>query len=172
MLETSDKKQVTSQKGFTLIELIIYLAIVGFILTGISYLILDILGGQVSSYTDQEINHHLRYITDIMTEDVKVAQDIGSLSSNNLVLDMSGDDITYNFDAGSKILTRQVGSDPSFVIHDEQIEVTGSFTDLSRLNRTKNIGIYLEINYKNPDNLSDYNSSTTANLAVELRGRK
>jgi len=48
----------------------------------------------------------------------------------------------------------------------------GSFSDLSYLSRAKNVGINLEINYKNPGNLPDYNASTTAEFAVELRGRR
>jgi prepilin-type N-terminal cleavage/methylation domain-containing protein len=161
-----------SKKGFTLIELIIYLAIVGIILTGISYLILDVLGAQITNYTDQEINYHVRYITDIITKDIESAQDISSIAFDNLVLTMPGDDITYNFDGLNSALTRQIGSSPPVAIHSDNVEVSGTFTELSRLNRTKNVNIHLEINYKNPGNLSDYNSSTTVNLAVELRGRK
>ena len=162
----------SSGAGFTLIELIIYLAIVAMILTSISYLILDILGGQTKNYAGQEINFNLRFISNNLTKDIRSAQDISSLTADTLILTMPGDDITYNFDSGNNILTRQLGAATPADVNSNEVEVTGSFTDLSYLNRTKNVGISLIINYKNPDNLPDYNSSTTAEFAVELRGRR
>jgi len=167
------KSQITNHKqGFTLIELIIYLAIVSIILISISYLILDILGGQVKSYANQEVNHNLRFISNNLIKDIKKAQDIGSLASDTLALTMPGDDITYNFDSIDNKITRQLGVATPVDLNTNRVEVLGSFSDLSYLSRAKNVGINLEINYKNPGNLPDYNASTTAEFAVELRGRR
>ena len=169
---TSYKLQVTREDGFTLIELIIYLAIVSLILVSLSYLILDIMGGQTKSYANQEINQNLRFISNYLTKDIKATQDIGSLTSETLVLILPGDDITYHFDAINNTLTRQLGSTDPVNLNSDRVETTGSFTDLSYTYRNKNIGIFLVINYKNPSNLSDYNASTTANFSIELRGRR
>ncbi len=158
--------------GFTLIELIIYLGIVGMILVSISYLILDIMVGQATNYADQEVNYNFRYIADILTDDIKSSQDIGSLTNSNLVLIMAGDDIIYNFDETNKILSRQVGDAAPLSVNNENIEIIGNFTDFSKMGRTKNVGIHLNISYKNPGNISDYNSTTTVDFAVELRGRR
>ena len=158
--------------GFTLIELIIYLAIVSIFLVSISYLALDILGGQAKSYGSQEINQNIRFVTNFLTKDIKSAQDIGNLSSDFLVLTMPGDDITYNFNSTNLTLTRQIGSNDPVVVNSDQVEVIGSFTNLSYTARNKNIGIDLTISRKNPDNLPDYNASTTVDLSFELRGRR
>ncbi|OGY47110.1 MAG: hypothetical protein A3J62_02205 [Candidatus Buchananbacteria bacterium RIFCSPHIGHO2_02_FULL_38_8] len=166
------KKKFKSGVGFTLIEMIIYLAIVAMVLTAISYLILDIISGQTTSFTDQEVNYNLRFISNNLIKDIKSAQDISSLSGETLVLTMPGEDITYNFNSVDNKLTRQLGSAEPINIHSDQVEVNGSFSSLSYLSRAKNVGIHLEINYKNPDNLSDYNASTTVDFAVELRGRR
>jgi len=161
-----------SNFGFTLIEMIIYLAIVSIVLVSISYLILDVIGGQTKSYAGQEINQNIRYITNILIKDIKAAEDIGSLSSNTLVLTMSGEDITYNFDGVSSIITRQVGAGSVVTLNSSLVEVDGSFTDLSYQGRSKNISVYLDINFKNPENLTDYDVNSNANFSVELRGRR
>ncbi len=160
------------RSGFTLIELIIYLAIVSIILVSISYLMLDLLGGQTKNYANQDINQQLRFITNLLTKDVKAAQDIGSISSDTLVLTMIGDDIIYYFDGSNKQLTRQLGSNEALRLGDGQIEVTGSFIDRSYLSRSKNIEVVLNLNFINQQNRIDYNASTTAIFSVELRGRK
>ncbi len=160
-------------KGFTLIELIVYLSIVGIILTGISYLILDILKGQASSYSDQEVNYQLRYISGIMVEDIRTASDIASLSEENLILVLAeSENIAYSFDENSKNLIRQIGSLEPAIINSENVEITGGFINYSKFNRTKNVGVYLEINYKNPGNIPDYDSSSRVEFTVELRGRR
>jgi len=159
-------------RGFTLIEMIIYIAIVAMILTSISYLIIDIIGGQTINYTDQEVNYNLRLIANNLTRDIKQAQDIGSITADTLVLIMPVDNIIYNFDNTAKIITRQIGSSVPVDIGSNKVEVVGSFSDLSRFYRSKNIGVNLAISYKNPDNLSNYNASTTIDFAVELRGKK
>ena len=159
-------------KGFTLIELIIYLAIVSVVLVSISYLILDILGGQSRSYAKQDVNQNLRFIANYLMKDIKAAGNISSLTSDTLVLDMPSDDITYNFDAVNEILTRQVGSNPPVNLNSNRTEVIGSFSNFSYLVRAKNIGVHLAVVYKNPDNLSEYNASSTADFSVELRGRR
>lgn len=170
------KLQITNCKlqsqGFTLIEVIIYLAIVSVILVSLSYLMLDILGGQTKNYAKQEINYNLRFISNILTKDIKAAKNIYSLTSNTLVLTMLSDTITYNFDSVNKKITRQLGSGTPVTINTDPVEVTGNFTNLSYLGRVKNVGVYLSLVYKNPSNLPDYNASGAVNLSVELRGRR
>ncbi|MDX9892843.1 MAG: prepilin-type N-terminal cleavage/methylation domain-containing protein [Patescibacteria group bacterium] len=159
-------------QGFTLIELIIYLAIVAIILTTISYLILDILGGQTKNYANQEINQNLRLITGILVKDIKAAEEIVSLDSKTLILRADGDDITFNFDDSNQDITKQIGAGQTARLNSSRVEVSGSFTDLSYDDRTKNVGISLLFNYYNPSGMADYNASTTVDFTVELRGRK
>lgn len=164
------KNQIRS--GFTLIETIIYLAIVSTILVSISYLILDILGGQTKSITTNEVNHNLRFISHILSQDISAAQDISSLTADTLILDMASDDITYNFDAINLILTRQVGAGAVETVNTRQVEISGSFNNRSMAGRTRNVGVALIVEYKNPNNLQDYVAVSSANFSYELRGRR
>ncbi|MFA6254410.1 MAG: prepilin-type N-terminal cleavage/methylation domain-containing protein [Patescibacteria group bacterium] len=158
--------------GFTLIELIIYLGILSIILVSMSYLMLDILGGQTKIYGNQDVNQNLRFISNYLIKDIRAASDINSLSADTLVLVMPGEDITYNFDSAEDRLTRQLGSNEPVQLNSDRVEITGNFSDLSYLNKAKEVGVYLVIFYKNPDNLPDYNASTTSAFSVGLRGRR
>lgn len=159
-------------KGFTLIELIIYLAIVSIVLVSISFLIIDILSGQTKNNSNQEVNHNLRFMVNLLAKDIRSAQDISSLSSSQLVLTMPGDDITYTFVALDSTLTRQLGINPAEVINTNLVEVIGNFTNLSYGSRSRNVGTSLTVTYKNPGNLPDYNVSVTSEFSTELRNRK
>ncbi|MFA6410429.1 MAG: prepilin-type N-terminal cleavage/methylation domain-containing protein [Candidatus Buchananbacteria bacterium] len=163
---------VKHQRGFTLLEAMLYLTIVSIILVSISYLMLDVMAGQSKSYAGSEVNYNVRFITNLLTKDIRSAKEIVSLDSENLVLTQSDGSVTYNFDPTAKILTRQVASQTPEIINTNRVEVLGSFVDLSYLGRTKNIGVSLKIIYKNPGNLPDYNASTTAEFSTELRGRR
>lgn len=160
------------QSGFTLIETIIYLAIVSIILISISYLIIDIIGSQTKSIAGNEVNHNIRFMSDYLAKDIRSAQTISSLTSDTLVLTMSGDDITYNFDVGNLTLTRQVGVAVAEDLNTPQVEVMGSFVDRSYTTRSINVGVTLTVEYKNPSGLSDYAADSTSNFSFELRGRK
>ncbi|NUM25493.1 MAG: type II secretion system protein [Candidatus Buchananbacteria bacterium] len=165
-------KKSQKQSGFTLIELILYLAIVSIILVSISYLMLDMLSGQTKNYTSQDINQQLRFISNIITKDIRAAQDITSISDDNLVLTMPGDDITLHFDTANSTLTRQVGFSNLIILHDTSVKVTGVFADQSYDARTKNVAVTLRLEYDNPSNQPEYAASTTAIFSAELRGRK
>ena len=165
-------KNQESRTGFTLVEVIIYLAIVSTILVSISYLIIDIISGQTKSLAGAEVNYNIRFISAQLARDIKSAQNIGSISADTLVLALPGDDITYNFDAGNQKITRQLGVATPEDLNTTQVEVTGSFDDNSYLQRSKNVGIGLTVVYKNPSNLPDYNVSSIITLSLELKGKR
>ncbi len=161
-----------NQRGFTIIELIVYLAIASIILVSISYLIIDIISGQTKSVADREVNYNARIIGQVVSRDIRAAAGIGSLTNDTMTLAMPGDDITYTFDAGSSSLTRQIGTATAEVVHGDAVTVTGTFSDLSRFGRSKNVGVELLVSYKNPDNLSDFNATTSLSFSTQLRGIK
>ena len=168
-LQTTDYRL---QTGFTLVELIIYLGIVALLLTSVSYLIIDLMSGQTGSRADEEVNYNVRLIADRLAADIAAAQQIVSLTSDRLTLDLPGDDVTYEFPSGRTVLTRLVGSGDPTVVNTGPVDVSGSFTDRSLFTRSRNVGVGLSVVYRNPGNLSDYQASSTIEFAIELRGRK
>lgn len=159
-------------RGFTLMELIVYIAIVSIILVSLTYLILDIIGGQTHSDASLEINQNLRFITRNLVSDIHAAQTVSSLVADTLILATPGGQVTYHFDSGDKKITRQVDAGNPIDLSSDEIEVGGSFSDQSFSDRNKTVGVVLNISYKNPSNRSDFNATTSAIFSVELRGRR
>ena len=168
----SNNHATKNNDGFTLIELIIYLALVSMILVSISWLILEIVSGQTGSQSQLEVNYNMRFISQKLTSDIHRAQDIGSLSSSSVTLTMPGDDIAYVFNTSNGTLERQQGSNPAEVLNTSVVAVQGTFINQSHTNRTKTIGVEFQVSYRNPDNLPDYDASGENSLSIEARGRK
>ena len=159
--------------GFTLFELIIYLAIVSVILVVISYLLIDILQGQTKSLAILEVQQNLRFALSKIEKDIRSAKNIISVSGNVLTLDdISGNQIVLTIDPITKKISRKFGGNSPVDLTTNQVEITGGFSDWSFGERSKNIGIYLNISYKNPDNLLQYQANQTIQEAIELRGRR
>ncbi len=158
--------------GFTLIEMIMYLAIVSVLLVSISYLMIDIINGQTKSNAGEEVNYTIRTLSRRLTQDIKSAQSIFSLSTSNVVLTTPGGTITYNFDVVNFRLTRQLGSAAVVKLNNDTVAVTGAFTDLSASSRSSNVGVRLTAEFKNLNNVQALVASSTVNFAVELRGRR
>lgn len=168
--KAQSSKFKVQNKGFTLVELIIYIGIVSIILVSISYLVLDIISSQTKAYAHLEVQQNLRFVQKIMSNDIKAAQDFSIPSADTLVLD--GGAITYNFDGSFNKITRQIGVESPVDLTTDEVVVTGNFSNLSYNDRTRNVRVYLDISYKNPENLSDYQASQAADFTVELRGRR
>jgi prepilin-type N-terminal cleavage/methylation domain-containing protein len=172
MKQTSYNMKHKAEEGFTLIEMIIYLSIVSVVLVSLSYLILDIIGGQTKSDAHQEVNYNIRFISDQLRRDITAAQGVAALTDTTLRLSMAGDDITYAFNTASSTLEKKIGSSASSTYNTTAVNVTGIFTDNSFGSRSQNVGVYTEVSYKNPDNLPDFFASSSAQFSVELRGRR
>ena len=167
-----------SNKGFTLVELIIYLAIVGTVLVFTTYFAIDIIHGRVKANVLQEVHQNFRFAMGKMTQEIRRAKDITSLSSSTLVLDNDGvaEAVTFNFDAVNKKVTMQIGSGSITDLTGDEVEVIGSFTNLSYAyptgsNRSKNVKIDMTVSYKNPENMEEWEASQTVETTVELRGK-
>ena len=160
-------------QGFTLLELIIYIGIVSLILVVISYLLIDILESQIKSFAILEIEQNARFVLHKIESDIRRARNILSISENSLTLDDgSAQNIILIIDPVAKKISRKIGESPVVNLTTDQIEVSGYFSDLSYDNRSKNVGIYLNINYKNPDNLPQYQASQIIQESIELKGRR
>lgn len=161
-----------NRKGFTLVEMILYIAIVSVLLVGITYLFLDVLQSQKKDVAGKEVNDSVRFISAQLIRDIRSAESIGSVSPLALTLMMPGDDVMYIFDQPNEMLIRQIGSATPVKVHSDSVLVSGAFNDLSYLTRSANIAATLVISYRNPDNLSEYNASSTIRFSAELRGRR
>lgn len=82
------------KNGFTLIELIIYAALAGIFLTGVTYFAIGLLNGQAKTLVEQEVNDNLRGAMRRIEFEIRNAQDINTATSSDLCLKMIN--ATYN----------------------------------------------------------------------------
>lgn len=157
--------------GFTLIDLIIYISIISVVFIGITYFVTDVYSTQTKSNTKMEVVQNTEYIIGVLNQYIHQAQSITSISNQDIEL--------LNPDASTTIividdLAKNIAIDTgtgSIQFSRNTVEVTGTFTDLSYLTRSRNIGIHLEVRYKNPDNLIDYDSEVIVDTNIELMAK-
>jgi type II secretory pathway pseudopilin PulG len=148
-----------------------YIGIVSIMLTMISYVIIDIVGTQTRGNAQYVINQNARMIIDQLRKDIRLAQTIKGSTSSMVTVDTGTDDIIYTF-TGSNTFTRSFGTDPTYVLHDSFVSVSGFFDNASFTTRSKNITGELTVSYNNPGNDPKLDASTTISFGFELHGRK
>ena len=82
------------QAGFTLIELLLYVAIVGTLLIAIISFTWNIVYGRVKSHVQQEVAQNMRLVAQRISDEVRNAESIYTLSPTSLCLQSS--DPAYN----------------------------------------------------------------------------
>lgn len=129
-------------KGFTLIELILYVALLSIFLTGAVLFSWDLIYGRVKSQTHQEVIHNARLVSKRIQFELKNASSITLASGSTLTLatsdtatnpttiDLSGGRVRIGYGAAGSCPT----SSPCFLTSDDVSVSSLTFTDLSNGN--------------------------------------
>lgn len=120
------------QAGFTLVELLIYMALFSVFVLIISEIFLSLLETKVESIGTASIEQDGRYLVAKLTQDINQSTSITTPSSlgssgSTLVLNRSGDTYTYSLSNGQITVVGPAGTD----------RLTGSGTIVTALNFTK-----------------------------------
>lgn len=166
----------TNQRGFTLIETIIYVAIIGGVLVALTSFILSISGSRNKSYAEQEINANARMAFSVLTHKIKSASAINVASSTfgahpgvlSLAMTSSTLNPTVFALSGGRLSIAEGVSAPQFIT-DQRITITNLvFTNLSGDGSRGNVGIELNFAYASSTG-ADYNFTSSLQTAVSLR---
>ena len=169
-----------NKKGFTLVEILLYIALVAVIITSITYFTWDVIYGGIKTYVMREVQQNARFSLERMTYEIEKAQGINSISDNELILDngTAGPDVIFRFDDINNKITIQIGSGSEEDLTSEAIEVTNSyFYNRSYIYpgaseyATENVKIVMTLNYYNPDDLQEWLAQDTYETTVELKGK-
>lgn len=164
------------RQGFTLLELLIYMAIIGVISVVITSAIISLNRGQGFSKARSDVTSNLRFATEKINQDLKGASAVttpasAGASASTLVMTVSGNTITYDVSAGQ--LRRQVNADTPAVITSTSVTVASpTFTRLENTNTVLsktiiNIQADLSISYNSSS--PDYQYSERKVTAMSLR---
>lgn len=159
-------------KGFTLVELVIYLAIVSFVLLVVSGFFYNILLGRSKFSARSEIAYNANFAQKKLAFYIQQAQSLQSVSPQTLVLNLPlTQTVTFDFDAARQKLTMQEGSGPVVDLNTDKVAVSGSFSDLSYSRRSRNILVNLKILTKSSNPAPFWQNETDFKLSFELRSK-
>ena len=168
--------------GFTLIELIIYIAILGTILLSFISFGLNVMGTRSKVSAVEEVQANGRSILALVSQHIRDATGVNTSASifgdnvNGGVLSLMMSDVptknptVFRLDAATRQLQIQEGTADPVVITSPQVQVTDLiFTNLTSTGSRANIGIKLTLFYNNPSGDSTFSYAATWNTAVGTR---
>jgi len=151
------------KKGFTFVELLLYIAIVGTIFSSLVPFAWEVIGGGVRSAVDQEVDSNARLIMEKIKSKVRNAKSISVVSATSLtiteqdlsstVIDLSGGNIrldAVNLNSADTLVTDLV------------------FTDFSSAS-TKQVQIRFTIISAIGQGRQEYGQSVTLESSAEVR---
>ncbi|MCH7730769.1 prepilin-type N-terminal cleavage/methylation domain-containing protein [Patescibacteria group bacterium] len=164
--------------GFTLIELIIYIALVSIFISGAILFAWDIIYGRVKSGVQREVTQNLRLASKRLVYEIRNASGINSVSTSTIslvmdesdrnptVFDVSGGRLRIGYGSG--------GSCPSTSpcsLTSNKVTVSNlAFTDLSSSGgESVNIQFTIALESNNPSGRQEWEKSQTYTTSVELR---
>lgn len=168
------------QRGMTLIEIIIYVAILGFVATAFMTMSINMLSLKTKSVSQQEVGSNLRFISQKINYEIRNAKSISSTTATSLTLTLS--DSARNptvFDLNNGNIRMGFGSAGSCpttspcIINSNDINISAfTITNLSSGDsKTQNINYTLSGNYINSSGRAEFNANGSINDSVEVRSR-
>lgn len=162
------------EKGVTLIETIIYIAIVSLIMTSLIPFAWNVIEGGVKSSTEQEVFGNARYISEQIKYQIRNAIGINSVSATQISL-ITSNSITNPTIIGlsGTNLTMQQGVGSAINLNSQNATMSGvAFTPYTSAdNKTKNIQFVFTVNasYAGAGSRQELNESTTVEGDAEVR---
>ena len=170
------KKIRSNTKGNTLVELIIYLAIISVFFTSMIGFTVSVVQSGQKARTMHEVSQNGRFIMEKIAREIKSANDVNFTTSSfgvnpgvlSLVNNTGSLDPTV-FDVVGGVVRIQQGAGAPMNISSDLVNVTSIvFTDLSVPGRTTNIKIDLTLEWRDKSGVL-INTSTSMQTSVVVR---
>jgi type II secretory pathway pseudopilin PulG len=171
------KKHTHKTSGFTLVESLIYFAILGILLVAIGSILFHVILGKIKAETIQEVSQNARIVTERIADSVRNAQSISTPSSGQTTTSLS---LTMTaasknptvFDVSSGRLRIKEGSSAAQNITGEDVTVSSiSFTNVSYANTPGTVRIALTLAASGTSVLKEYKYQNTFYTTVTIRPR-
>ena len=163
-------------KGFSLIEILVYIAIFVVVFLAISSFFIWIIKGNIKNKVMREVLDNGRRAMEMMTYEIKEAKGVYSstTTSNQLSLETKkylteGENTSYiDFYICDKQICFKKESQSPVAITSDQVEVDNlSFTLIGE--KQSSVQINLKIGFKNPTNRPEYRASIDLTSTASLR---
>lgn len=157
-----------AMQGFTLVELILYIALVSLFLGAAVLFSWDVIYGREKSFRQQVVQQSARIAMSKIGYEIKRAVDVNSVSANQIVLNNGATTTTINLSAGRVRITS--GGVGPYNITSNQVVVTNlTFTNLIATNEnTKNIKVSMILTQANAPSKGELVATTQIDDSFEL----
>jgi len=159
------------RRGFTFIELILYMAIVSIIVGSLVIFAWNIIGGGVKSSVEQEVYANARYVSERIKYEIRRASGITSVAPSSISLTNFSPDTSTAIDLSSgKVRISQNGGTPVSLNSADTTVSSLVFTDYrSADNKTKHIQFTLTLTSNFAQARQEYQGSVSLESSAELR---
>ncbi|MDP2631983.1 MAG: type II secretion system protein [Candidatus Uhrbacteria bacterium] len=169
-------KRLSNKKGFTLVETVLYIAILAVFLVSAVQFSLSIIASAQKVRTLHEVEQNARFAIERIRKEIRTADNINigssTFGSSPGVLSLVDDDptndpTTFDVSAGTLRITQGAGS--ATALTSSTVNVSNLvFTDLSVSGRTRNIKIELTVEWANTSS-TEYSTSVSRTTSVVVR---
>ncbi len=166
------------QKGITLIEAIIYIAIIALVLVGFTSYVLSASLNREKIYVISEVNANSVNLLDSIKSRIYQADSIdfnnSDLNGNPGLLQLNMLDVTKNptiitIDENDNSLIIKEGADPFYKVTNDKVEVSDLvFTDLTKVGTKDTIQVEFNVQYKNNFNDIIYNYDQDSKITLKI----
>lgn len=171
---------MNKQKGLTLIEVIIYVAILGMVSTTLLTMSINMMSLKSKGVAQQELASSLRYISQKINYEIRNAKAIATTTASSIsltvadgsrsptVFDLNNGNIRMGAGSGGECPTTSPCVLNSNLINISQFAVTNLSSGDSK---TQNIKYTISGNYINNSGRAEFEASGTISDSVEVRSR-
>ncbi len=160
------------KKGFTLLELLLYVSIVGIVLFALTPLALNVIQMSVESSIQEEVYSSARYISERINYEIRNSTDVVvTATSITLTKTLAADNPTIITYSGSNVTIKRGAGTAGAINPTKSLVGNLVFTDYSG-SGTKNVGYTMTIIRSFPLGArQEYDQSISLNSSAEVRGR-
>lgn len=169
------KQKIQKKNGFSLLELLVYIAILSILVVVVSNIFISISKSRGQSQAKTEVNSSVRLVTELIRQDIKNASVVSvpaSAGSSGSSLTLTRGGVTIIYDVSSGVLRRKEGAATAINITNSNISVdTLTFTRIENPNAvfgTTDISIKINMTFRYNGNSPDWTYSTSSQTVVGL----
>lgn len=161
-------------QGFTLMEIMIYLAIVSFFVVAVTTLAWDVVADKTKNDSLAEVNDNSGIIVEYLKKSVKSAKQIVSpaekgQNQTSLNLLMNDDTTTLINTVNNRLQITEGSNNPVYLSSSRVLITNLNIINLTKENTAGNLRIQFDIALDNPSGRSEYNVSNHIDTSFSLR---
>ncbi|HSX28913.1 MAG TPA: type II secretion system protein [Candidatus Saccharimonadales bacterium] len=169
------ESDVSSQAGYTLLELLLYVAIVGSLLTSVTYFFGVAVDARVKNQTISEVNEQGTAAMDYLTQTIRNATAISApaaaASASALTVTVPTGSLSptiFNL-SGTSALQVQEGSGGQIPLTSNDVTISGlTFTNLTKSGTSGTVQVKFTVSRVNPSSRNEYDYQKTFTSSAEI----